>query len=136
MRHFVKSILTHFVPKRQMQVLRHLLRGEEGEFFRERLAELALVVERMPVVYGQEGLGDKALVHLHYFSPGGDWWITERDTTDEQYQAFGLADLGYAELGYIPIIELLDIPSVEIDLHWQPKPLREVQAARAALAGR
>ena len=56
-----------------------------------------------------DGKGDDAVVYLHYFRGGMDWYITEKDMEEEQHQAFGLADLGYGgELGYISIQELID----------------------------
>ena len=62
----------------------------------------------MHKVYEQGGKGDAAIVHLHYFTSSGDWYITERDTSVAQHQAFGSADLGYGpELGYISIAELI-----------------------------
>jgi len=43
----------------------------------------------------------------------------------EQLQAFGLADMGSPELGYISIVELLQ-KGVELDLHWTQKKLSEI----------
>lgn len=44
--------------------------------------------------YEQDGKGEEAIVTLHYFRGGMDWFITEKDMEPEQHQAFGLADLG------------------------------------------
>jgi len=69
------------------------------------------------------------IAHLHYFTGSGDWYITERDTSTEQHQAFGLADLGYGgELGYISIAELI-ANNVELDLHFTPQPLAQLRKA-------
>jgi hypothetical protein len=86
----------------------------------------------MPVTYATDGQGDDATVHLHYFTGGCDWYITEKDagTPDEpgQRQAFGLANLGYGgELGYISIAELI-ANGAELDLYWRAVPLRTVKA--------
>lgn len=104
--------------------------GEEGEYFLNKLQALQTLVDTMPKTYEQDGKGDDAVVYLHYFRGGMDWYITERDMEQEQYQAFGLADLGMGspELGYISIQELID-NNVELDLYWEPKTLREVKAA-------
>lgn len=103
--------------------------GEEGEYFLDKLQALQKLIDTMPKTYEQDGKGDDAIVYLHYFRGGMDWYITERDMEDEQLQAFGLADLGYGgELGYISIQELID-NNVELDLYWEPKTLREVKAA-------
>ena len=101
--------------------------GEEGEFFREKIAEYAERFLTMPKVYEQDGKGDEAVAYLHYFTGGMDWYITERDTIEIQDQAFGLADLGCgAELGYISIVELIQ-NGVELDLHWEPKTLGAIK---------
>ena len=81
----------------------------------------------MPKTYEQDGLGEEAVVHLHYFTGSADWWITEKDSDPDgegQVQAFGLADLFQdgGELGYISLVEIL-AAGAELDLHWTPKPL-------------
>ena len=122
----VKEIRS-IVPHRQLHVLGDLVRGPEGDFFASRLKELAHTFATMPRIYDQDGKGDDAVVFLHLFVGGCDWWITERDTSDEQLQAFGLVDLGHGpELGYISIDELLGT-AAEIDLHWQPKTIGEIK---------
>jgi hypothetical protein len=93
----------------------------------------------MPATYGQDGKGDQAVVYLHYFIGGCDWWITERDagSPDDppdtgQAQAFGLVDLGMGpELGYISLVEVLTA-GAELDFHWQPKTLAEIQGRNLA----
>jgi hypothetical protein len=118
-------ILQHFIGPAQLRVMADGCGGEEKEFFFGKLLELANTARTMPQVYAQDGLGDSALAYLHYFTGSCDWYITERDTTDEQIQAFGLANLGYGgELGYISIAELIEA-GAELDLHWTPKPLRD-----------
>ena len=103
-----------------------LCQGEENQFFFDKLVELAGIIETMPVTYETDGQGDQAIVYLHYFKAGFDFYITERDCENEQLQAFGKADLGYgAELGYISIVETLRA-GAELDLHWQPKKLGEI----------
>lgn len=125
-----------FINGRQLDFIRSLCAGEEGEFFRAKIAEMANIFRTMPKTYEQDGKGDQAVVHLHYFTGGCDWWITERDMEEVQHQAFGYADLGdpmCAELGYISIVELIQV-GAEIDLHWTPKTLGEVRAERNVAA--
>jgi Protein of unknown function (DUF2958) len=71
-------------------------------------------------------------VHLHYCIGAMDWFITERDISDEQLQAFGLCDLGmgYPEMGYVCIPEIT-AAGAELDLDWKPKTLAEIKKARA-----
>src|ERR1035437_7047970 len=102
------SILTRFIGPNQLAALRIALLGEEREYFVEMLGKLAAYIDTMPIVYEQEGKGEDAIVGLHYFKARADFYITEKDSEIEQYQAFGLADLFQdgGELGYISIEEL------------------------------
>lgn len=121
-------VLAPFIGHTQRAVLLHNLRGEEGEFFAEKLQSLARVVATMPETYQTEGQGENALAHLHYFAGGrASWYITEKDSNpdgDGQLQAFGLADLfgDGGEVGYISISELI-ANGAELDLYWKPAPL-------------
>ena len=123
------ELLRKFITPAELAAIAGNIDGEEGEFFVNKLDELETLFKTMPKTYDQDGKGDDAVVYLHYFMGGMDWYITERDMEDEQHQAFGLADLGYGgELGYISIQELID-NGVELDLYWEPKTLREVKAS-------
>ena len=131
------TALQGFIPAHQLDTLGTLCRGEEGDFFRGKLIEYAERVALMPKTYEQDGLGDQAIAHLHYFSGGCDWWITEKDMETEdgpgQLQAFGYADLGYGgELGYISLVELCQHPRVELDLYFTPAALGTIKQAKAA----
>ena len=118
--------LQGFIGKAQRKVIGELCYGEEKQFFYDKLVELTNIVETMPVTYATDGQGNQAIVHLHYFTAGADWYITERDVETEQLQAFGLANLGFGrELGYISLVEILKC-GAELDLYWQPRTLFEI----------
>jgi hypothetical protein len=136
--------LRHFIGIRQRAAILYGMRGEEGEWFMDRMIALAALIAGMPVTYGQDGLGEKAVVSLHYFAGGAaNWWITERDKgspddgkdghpANTQQQAFGLANLSGgpndpdAELGYISIAEIIAHHG-EIDLHFEPRTIAELK---------
>jgi len=125
------NICHEFMPAAQYRSMRDGLKGEESQYFADKFMEFAERIKTMPKTYEQDGLGDKAIAHLHYFKGRGDWYITEKDIGSEeepgQHQAFGLADLGLGgDLGYISIVELIK-NNVELDLHWKPKTLAEIQ---------
>lgn len=123
----VMPLLKQFIGKSQLSAIGMGIRGEEGQFFKDKMIEIANVIQTMPKTWEQDGMGDKAIAYLHYFKGSGDWHITEKDMEDEQLQAFGLADLGYGgDLGYISIRELIDA-SVELDLNWTPKTIGEIK---------
>lgn len=122
--------LREFLPPFQREIILECCEGEEGEWFISKITELNNTVATMPATYQTDGQGMQAIAHLHYFAPGCDWYITEKDMGSEeepgQHQAFGLADLGCGgELGYISISEITSV-GAELDLHWTPKTLEEI----------
>ena len=126
--------LKPFIGKSQVSCLTDCLAGEEGDYFHDMLTALVERIDKMPKTYERDGLGDGAIVYLHYFKGSGDWYITEKDkgdpddTDNGQHQAFGYADLGYgAEMGYISIAELI-ASNVEIDLYFTPTTVGELKA--------
>lgn len=128
----VKSLplLRKFVCDAQLVTLGHALRSEEKEYFEDMILSLTQRLKTIPMTYQQDGLGDEAIVYLHYFNDGSDWFITEKDQEEDQYQAFGFVSLGCcpdgAEAGYISIEELKNL-NVELDLHWEERTLREAK---------
>lgn len=123
--------LKAFLPKQQMAILLKNLSSQDSETLKwtqDTIEHLHQTINNMPRVYETELLGDLAIVHLHYFGRNCDFFITEKDYSSEQLQAFGLANLGYPELGYISIAELVQSGFIELDFHWQPKSLAAVKA--------
>jgi hypothetical protein len=122
--------LKGFIGQHQLNAIATAMRGEEKQFFFDKVVELEKHIKAMPKTYDQDGLGDKAVAYLHYFKGNGDWYITERDMEDEQLQAYGLANLGYGgEMGYISIVELIK-NNVELDLYWTPKTIRVIKGGK------
>lgn len=128
------AILNGFMPGAELRTLADNCRGEEGDYFRQLVAEYATRIKKMPTTYQQAELGDQAIVYLHYFTGNCDWHITEKDIDHDnegQLQAFGLANLGDGpELGYISIAEII-ANGGELDLHWKPITLAAVRAKEA-----
>lgn len=123
--------LKNFVNKDQLQCMRDLCKGEEGEYFKKQVLKLKSHIVCMPKTYETDGQGDNVVVMLHYFKGGSDWYIMERDMViDDQVQAFGYACLNgdtlNAELGYISITELIKY-NVELDLYFEPVTLGEIK---------
>jgi hypothetical protein len=126
------TAIAAFMPYSQRRTIASLMKGEEGDFFANKMIEMRGVVEQMPVTYEQDGKGDQATAYLHYFRGGADWYITEKDKNGGVRQAFGLADLygDGGELGYISISELTQA-EVELDLHFTPKTLAAIRGSSA-----
>ncbi len=116
----------------QYEVITDAMMGEEGDHFIEIIDRIHATWQAMPKTYESTAKGRAALARLHYFTGGCDWWIVEKDAdTDHagQVQAFGIADLGigYRELGYISIPELLE-NGAELDLYFKHQPIGELLA--------
>ena len=118
--------LVFWMPRQQRTVLMQGLRSEEKEAIADLVLRAEEATKALPLPYGTEDQGTDAIARLHYFRGGVDAWITERDSSEVQHQAFGLIDLGHgAELGYISIQELID-NGVELDLYWSLKTLEDI----------
>lgn len=89
------------------------------------------ILESLPALYSQDGKGVDAIAHVKFFTPDGNWtWFaTEYDPAEGMF--FGLVRGLEEELGYFSLAELelargpLGLP-IERDLHFRPKPLKEV----------
>ncbi len=102
----------------------------------------------IPALYSSEEIPmEDKVIHAHFFVGGCDWWISEFDPAEDLF--FGFVNLNSpqdAEWGYIDFQELKDIRlrvpvvvngqragtfpvEVEFDLHWTPKPFKEVKRA-------
>lgn len=125
-----KLFLKSFMPKMELDTIWQNCKGEEGQHFIDTLRTFSERIHSMPVIYETDGQGLDAIAYLHYFNGGMDWYITEKDKikNEPQWQAFGLAAIGYEPtLGYISIQELIQ-NNVELDLYFKPRPLNELPA--------
>lgn len=116
-----------FLSRGQFKTIAEAMKGEDGRFFIDKAVVLAQLIDGMAKTYEQDGKDDPT-AYLHYFKGSADWHITEKDMSGKgTEQAFGLSDLGQGgELGYISIDELVR-NNVELDLHFEPKPLSAVR---------
>jgi hypothetical protein len=129
--------INKFSGARQLKVMGDGCRGPEAAYFKDKIVEMAGIIETMPVSYQTDDQGMEAVVRLHYFLNGWDWYITEKDVDTDgqgQLQAFGFADSGEGfgpELGYISIKEVTRC-GAELDMHWTPCTLRQIKEKAAA----
>ena len=128
--------IQHFIPPHQARLIGRLLYGEEGEWFSDKLRQIAQTIRTMPKTYETNGQGDNAIAHLRYFAGGSAaFYVTERDMeAGPQHQAMGLAYLGRGydpELGYISLPELFEARA-ELDLHYTPVTIGEIRRSLAA----
>jgi hypothetical protein len=128
--------LAGFIGPSQLAFVKQALRGEEGQWFMEKMEELAAIIQGMPVTYGQNGKGDDAICYLHYFGPSYDMWITEKDIeepadpAEAQWQAHGYTHWAqngdHISMGYICLPEIL-AAGAELDFHFSPCTVREIK---------
>ncbi len=80
----------------------------------------------------QETPAQDKVIYLHFFINATDIYVAEYDGEDLLY-GFSIlnGDLQMAEWGYISFSELKAINvnglQVDCDIHWKPRPAREVQ---------
>ena len=130
--------LTKFVPPEQLKFTLELTKGEEGQYFKDVLANIEKIADSMPKTYETDGQGYDAIAHLHYFLGSADIYLTEKDMEDQQLQAFGWITFGgrdEGELGYINLEEIFDAVvqgqyRFELDYNFEPKPLKEALAEK------
>ncbi len=130
-RRALKELEGRFIGGNQRKAVLQCFRGEEREWFFDKIIELHKLIAEMPKTYEQEGTEDPT-VYLHYFAGGqASAWITEKDRIEDQNQAFGLADLfgDGGELGYISIEEWIS-NGAELDFHFTPCTLAELRKQR------
>lgn len=88
------------------------------------------IADRLPRLYSQEEQGDAAIAQVKFFTPWTNWtwYASEYDPTERIF--FGVVVGHERELGYFSLDELEAIRgpgglTIERDLHWMAKPLKE-----------
>ena len=89
------------------------------------------VLKKLPPLYSQESKGMDAIAQVKFFTPWSNWTWYATEYHPEEGIFFGLVDGLERELGYFSLAELESVRgpgglTVERDLHWRPKPLKEV----------
>lgn len=94
---------------------------------------------KLPKLYETEKapLADK-IIYMHFFAGPADWWMAEYSADERLF--FGYACLGdpeMAEWGYVSFDELRelrfgprDAMNADYDMHWKPKPVRDIPEIR------
>lgn len=120
-----------FMPKHQKQLVQRYDDGDKKQI----LDGVEAMLKALPRAYAQDGKGDRAIVHVHYFYGESDWYVTEfhPDRENPAYdRLYGFAilngDTQFAEMGYQSLSELANSGKVELDFYWQPETLGEVKA--------
>jgi hypothetical protein len=88
------------------------------------------IADRLPPLYSQEERGDAAIAQVKFFTPWTSWtWYASEYDPGERL-CFGVVVGHERELGYFSVDELEAIRgpgglTIERDLYWKPRPLKE-----------
>lgn len=118
------KFLEKFIPHLELMALKEHAKGEEKEHFIDLLNHVEKQIKAMPKIYEMSKKEVKDVtVGMHYFGGGTDYWIYELD--QKTLEGFGFVCLfgmtENAELGYVSIPEIMEIPFIELDLYWDEK---------------
>ncbi len=88
------------------------------------------VAKLSPPLYSQEDRGENAIAVVKFFTPLTNWTLYASEYDPEQRLCFGVVVGQDREYGYFSIQELEEIRgpgglTIERDLYWKPKPLKE-----------
>ena len=88
------------------------------------------IAQQLPLLYSQEEKGADAIAQVKFFTPWTTWTWYASECDPEQRLCFGVVVGHERELGYFSIAELEQIRgpgglTIERDLYWTPKPLKE-----------
>ncbi len=131
----VKEVMTKLVPKPQLAYLNELKRqgGEDAVEMEDVLINVIEAYKYMPNIYEQDGKGYNAVVRIHYFVGGTDWYITEMDKITGEMYGFTVLNGDYemAEFGYIDSEFLIDnnlppLSKPQLDFYWNYQTINEI----------
>lgn len=98
--------------------------------------------KNLPKLYSQDGKGDKAIVHVKFFTPWSfwTWYVTEgepvldEDGNEIDFEFFGWVEGLENEYGYFTMNQIQSVRGpgglrIERDKFFVPKPIKEIKRA-------
>ena len=88
------------------------------------------IAKRLPPLYSQEEQGENAIAAVKFFTPWTSWTWYASEYDPEKRLCFGVVVGHEREFGYFCLDELEEIRgpgglTIERDLYWKPRPLKE-----------
>ena len=88
------------------------------------------IADTLPPLYSQEAQGDDAIAQVRFFTPWTSWTWYASEYDPAERRCFGVVVGHEREFGYFSVDELEEIRgpgglTIERDLYWKPKALRE-----------
>lgn len=112
------SLAKSVIPEQQFITTLSLSKGEEGDFFKQKIKDIANAVSKAPKLYETDGAEQHALLFRYFHPAGTESLVCE---IGEDGEAFGFqcinGDYIDAEWGYIDLNELKKIPEMQLDYH-------------------
>jgi hypothetical protein len=105
------------------------LKEAGGAEFNSILQNLEEQIISIPELYKQSDLDQSnQMVYAHYFYGGSDWYVLEWDREENLFFGYVILNQDFfnAEYGYFSFEELDETRKIELDFHWQIKPLMEI----------
>lgn len=88
------------------------------------------IARQLPALYSQEEQGENAVAVVKFFTPWTSWTWYASEYDPEERLFFGLVQGYEREYGYFSLDEIAAIRgpgglTIERDLYWTPRPLRD-----------
>jgi hypothetical protein len=88
------------------------------------------IAKQLPRLYSQEEQGGDAIAVVKFFTPWTGWTWYASEYEPEKRLFFGIVVGQAREVGYFSLDEMEEIRgpaglTIERDLHWKPRPLKE-----------
>jgi hypothetical protein len=88
------------------------------------------IARQLPPLYSQEEQGENAIAVVKFFTPWTNWTWYASEYDPEKRLCFGVVVGHEREYGYFSLDEFEEIRgpgglTIERDLYWKPKPLKE-----------
>jgi hypothetical protein len=121
----IPSLVRKIMPYHQQKVI------VGNDEIMDVLLDLEERAKELPPIYSQDSKGKDAIVYLHYFVGGSDWYITEGDIENGEYYGYTIlnGDIEMSEFGYISIEELISNDYVELDFFFSKTSVKQAIAS-------
>ena len=106
------------LPTAQYVTTLRFSQGEEGDFFKRQIKDIAAAVKNAPKIGETDGMEQHPIVFRYFHPTGTETLVTEIGEDGEVYGFQCLnGDYEMAEWGYLNLNEIKNIPGMEMDYH-------------------
>jgi antirestriction protein ArdC len=113
------------LPAEQFHVMERGLTGSNGDYYRQRVEDIAHSVHEMPGMYAQEPYGTGATARLHFSGDGSEYFLTELSVTDDLAYGYKVDENGATSFDEIPLREIRET-AARLDLEFEPRTVNSL----------